>query len=113
MSAIEARRYYRLGAFALIVVIACVVALRPLTRVPGHVHNGLGLTRLALLSEPAADGDTPLKPPSRTVAHVLAPILVSALLIVLKMRRTAFVPVRLRRLKLPSHTSTRSLPTDH
>ncbi len=113
VSVIDGRRAYRLGAVGLIAVIVCVGALRPLTRAPGHEHNGLGLTRLSLLSEAAADGDTPLKPPSRTDIYVLAPPLISALLIVLKIRRSAFVPARVRRLKLPSHRNTHSLPTDH
>jgi len=106
------RLRWKAGVIALIALTVWMGALRPLARVAGHTHNVLGFARVALLSDPAADGDAPLKPPGRAAVQAIVPALVSALLIALKTRRTAFVPVPVRRLKLPPHRSTDSLPSE-
>lgn len=102
---------YKVGVAALILFAVLVGTLRPLARRFGRAHSQSGLTRLALLSEPADDGATPRQPVVRADVHLLVPVLVSVLLIVLKTRRIAFIPFPLRRLKLPPHSTTDSSPT--
>jgi hypothetical protein len=97
---------------ALVLFTVLVGTLRPLLHPSGSGHNQFGLTRLTLLSEPADSRSAPLKPPGRSDMRLLIPAVVSALLVVLKIRRTAFVPVPVRRLKLFSPTTTDSLPAE-
>ncbi|MFI5397836.1 MAG: hypothetical protein ACHQ9S_20050 [Candidatus Binatia bacterium] len=104
--------YHRLTPVALIVLAVLAGFLRPISRVPGRAQNQFGLNRLAFLLEPATDAALPLAAPARADARTFAPTLASTFLIVLKMRRVAFVPVPVRRLRLPSRTTSRSLPSD-
>jgi hypothetical protein len=97
---------------ALIFLIVSVGAVRPLARVSRTV---LGSTRLALLPEaPAdgADGDVALTSPCQADVSLPALGLSGAAPIGLKIRGTGFAPVPVRRLKLPRHTTSSSVPAD-
>ena len=101
---------YHLAVLALVLVTVLVGALRPLVRGAGHSHGRWGLGRLVLLSEPAVNDDAPPALPVRTNVHLLAPLLAVALL-VLKMRRSGFAPIPVRRLKLPTRHTSPFLPS--
>jgi hypothetical protein len=100
---------YRWAVIALILLTVFVSVARPVVGGAGHLH-ARGLSRSVLLSEPALDYDLPLTPPVRIDLHRLVPML-AALLIALKMRRSGFAPIPVRRLKLPVSTKSLSLPS--
>ncbi|MFN8624370.1 MAG: hypothetical protein U0587_00035 [Candidatus Binatia bacterium] len=84
-----------------IVLTIFVVTARPVARPSGHLYGRLGLTRMALLTEPAND-DAPSPPaPTAAISFVCALPLAGILLLRLKTRRTGFDAVPIRRLKLP------------
>ncbi len=107
MSAVNGKAL-RVAVFTLILFMIFVGALRPLAR--GVEHSRWGLSRLVLLSEPAANDDAPPTVPFRTEVHLLAPI-VNVLPLAVKMRRIGFAPVPVHRLKLPARNASRSLPS--
>lgn len=92
----------KLGIVILLALTVFVGAVRPLTRHAGRLSVHFGLTRMSLLTEPPRDGQTRL-PGSESVASVqfVRPLPAIALLLVLKVRRVAFQPVRIRRVKRP------------
>ena len=80
-----------------------VMTVRPVTRPTGSLSPHLGLTRMSLLCEASDVGVGPMLPSIFGHRVFVAPALVlGSLLLVLKARRSAFCPTRLRRLKLPS-----------
>ena len=100
----------QLSAFLLVAALVLLGAFRPLARLNhryGHAGH-CGLHQPALLAEPLdqTDGDTP-QAVACTGASDYAVCFVSTAdsEIVLKSRRFAFVPVVVRRLKLPAPAS--------
>ncbi len=91
----------KLGMVVLIALTIFVITARPVARPSSHLYGRLGLTRMALLTEPANE-DTPSLPVSTaTVSYVFVPPLAGILLLLLKTRRTGYDSVPIRRLKLP------------
>jgi len=78
-----------------------VTTARPVARPSGRLCGRLGLTRMALLTEPANESTTSLPVPVASFTYVLAAPLAGILLLLLKTRRTGFESVRVRRLKIP------------
>jgi len=105
----------KLGILLLIALTIFVSAVRPLARASGRLNFPPGMIRMSLLSVPAADGDTTLPSPATAEAVdsiIVAPLLGSVLLLVLKTRRAAHHPVPIRRLKLPRRSTAVSLSSD-
>lgn len=103
----------KVGMVVLIALTVFVSAVRPLARPTGRLYARFGLSRMSLLCEaPDTDG-RPLPLPMVADSHVFEPLLVvGLLLLVLKIRRTAFRPIPFRRLKLPARSPDRSLSSD-
>ncbi len=97
----------RVAVVALLLVTVLAVAVRPLLRGAGPSHSPWGLNRLVLLSEPAANNDAPLMSPIHIHVRLLALVL-SIPLLLLRMHRRGFMPIRVRRLKLPSRCASSS-----
>ncbi len=91
----------KLGMAALIALTIFVISVRPVAHPSSHLYGRLGLTRMALLTEPA-DEDAPSLPlPTAAISHVFVPPVAGILLLLLKTRRTGYDSVPIRRLKLP------------
>ncbi|HVO22186.1 MAG TPA: hypothetical protein VMW56_01010 [Candidatus Margulisiibacteriota bacterium] len=101
---------------ALVVFLALTVfvsVVRPLTRPTGRLYARFGVTRMSLLTEPAGNEEAGVLPPTDTVGQLVGPCLsVGVLLLVLKTRRVAFQPLRVRRAKRPPRRPASSLLTD-
>jgi hypothetical protein len=91
----------KVGVVALTALTIFVLTVRPVTRPSSTLYGRLGLTRMSLLSEPAADDATPRISPAAAEFFMLVPSLAAVLALVLRTRRAAFSSVPLRRLKLP------------
>lgn len=91
----------KLGMVVLIALTIFVITVRPVARPSSHLYGRLGLTRMALLTEPANEDTPSLPAPTTGVSHVFVPPLAGILLLLLKTRRTGFDSVPIRRLKLP------------
>ncbi len=99
----------RVAVVALLLVTILAVAVRPLLRGVGHSHSPWGLNRLVLLSEPTANNDAPPLSPIHIHVRLFALVL-SIPLLLLKLHRQGFMPIRVRRLKLPSRGAGSALP---
>jgi len=93
---------------ALILAAGLLGTFRPVLRFHSQRPGHLGLHQPILLSEATESSAGDQQPPTRGgllasqhVAGALVALLVSLVTIVLKARRTAFVPIAMRRLKLP------------
>lgn len=91
--------------FALILCVALLGLMRPVRRLSGQAHRARGVPQSAFLSEAATDADVAPVPwtlPIHGIRRLFAPALLPVFLLVLRARRIGFVPVRIRRLKLPA-----------
>ena len=100
------------GVVVLILLAGLVTTLGPCLRMPNHVQQRLRLNRLVLLSETVNETRVALGLSTRTAAFLVAPVLVGALLVLSRRRRTAFGPVPVRRRKLPAGNSKSADPSD-
>jgi hypothetical protein len=96
------------GPAALILAAALLGTFRPVLRFHGQRSGHSGLHQPILLSEATESSAGDRQPPVRggqlanqSVSAALVALLASVVTIVLKARRTAFVPIAVRRLKLP------------
>jgi hypothetical protein len=96
------------GPAALILAAGLLGTFRPVLRFHAQRSGPSGLHQPILLSEATESSAGDRQPPARGgllatqyVLVALAALLVSVVSIVLKARRTAFVPIVMRRLKLP------------
>jgi hypothetical protein len=100
----------KLSVVLLLTLITFGITVRPLTRPHGSLDGSFGLRRQALVSEPANDHDTPRTQPLVAVVVTATPLILAHLL--LKLRRAAYRPVPVRRLKLPARRKVGSLLSD-
>jgi len=104
----------RLGPLALVVAALLLGSFRPLPRL-NHRLTPCGLHLLAMALEPGegCDGGTNALPIGRATAGYATPIFLAltGVLVVLKLRRLAIVPIVVRRVKLfPPSPPAESLP---
>lgn len=89
------------GALVLVAVLLSVV--RPVPRFHSRQQGQSGVNQRATASEPTERNDDAAQlSHERDTVLRFAPIIGAALLIILKTRRLAFVPLTIRRLKIPS-----------
>ncbi len=99
---------YHLGVITLILLTVGVSVVRPVLRQAGHLP-AWSLSRAVFLSEAAADDQVQVPSPTRMTRQV--PLTVAAPMITeFKIYRQGFVPIPVRRLRLPAHSTNRSLP---
>lgn len=91
----------KLGTVVMIALTIFVITTRPVARPSSPLYGRLGLSRMALLTEPANEDPASLPAPTVGVPYMFAPPLAGILLLLLKTRRTGFDSVPIRRLKLP------------
>jgi hypothetical protein len=103
----------RVGVLVFLALTLFVSVMRPLTRPTGHLYTRSGVTRMSLLTEPGDDEDADVSPSADTTDQVLQPfVFVGVLLLVLKTRRVAFRPLRVRRVKRPPRRPANALLSD-
>ena len=103
---------YRLGVAVLILSVFLAGALRPIIKRaidPNHEH--LGLKRITFVSEPVTNVDPSPPAPPRTHIGALIAALSGPLSVTAKSRLVPFIPIPVRRLKIPARTA-RSLLSD-
>jgi len=93
---------YKLGVALLTLMTLLVITVRPVARPSGQLFRPLGVSR-NWLSESVDRDDGPLQPPTAQHVPAVASALMTVLLTVLKVRRTAFRSVPVRRFKRPPH----------
>ncbi len=114
MRRVSDRLPVKVGLVVFLALTVFVSAARPLTRPTGRLYSHFGVTRMSLLTEPAANEEAAVLPPADTAGQLLRPFFfVAVLLLVLKTRRVAFQPLRVRRVKRPPRRPASSLLTDH
>jgi hypothetical protein len=103
-----------LGIVALIVLPVVVSVVRPLARASGHLDLPPRTIRMGLLSVPALDADAVESSAAATAAEtrVVAPVLLSVLLLVLKTRHITLHSVPPHRRKIPPRRAALS-PSSH
>lgn len=113
VKAVNGQSLRRTAALLVLVLLAgAATTLRLRPRMPGQVHHRLRLNRLVLLSETVNEARVPIGISIRRAGFLTAPVVVGALLVLLRRRRTAFVPVPVRRRKLPAGNTKSPDPSD-
>ena len=105
-------RRYGLVPVALILFATLLCSSRPLKRAADGAHCRWGVNQFIVAAEPGGDFEAPLTPPLPSGVPVSVLAVTGTVLLILKVRRSGYVAVPVRRLRLPFRKSSRRLLPD-